>query len=152
MRLVVLCALCLAIALAAAVSPYGRAEYVGGTVAGLTADSSGQIFTAHEEMFLFRVKQQIVQIPFNRINLLEYGQNVSRRYALAALLSPIFLLSKKRLHFLTVGYTDDEGKQQALVFRVDKRDVRAVLVSLEARTGRRIEYQDEEARKAGKGS
>jgi len=26
-----------------------------------------------------------------------------------------------------------------------------LLVSLEARTGRRVEYQDEEARKAGKG-
>jgi len=29
--------------------------------------------------------------------------------------------------------------------------VRAVLVSLEAKTGRKIEFQDEEARKAGKG-
>jgi hypothetical protein len=48
-------------------------------------------------------------------------------------------------------HDDQEGKQQALVFRVEKSDIRSVLASLEARTGRRIEYQDGEARKAGKG-
>ena len=50
-----------------------------------------------------------------------------------------------------VGYVDADGQQQALVFRVEKGDIRAVLTGLEARTGRRVEYQDEEARKAGKG-
>jgi hypothetical protein len=37
-----------------------------------------------------------------------------------------------------------------LVFRVEKGDVRPVLAALEARSGRRIEFQDDEARKAGK--
>ena len=37
-----------------------------------------------------------------------------------------------------------------MVFQVNKSDVRAVLVSLEARTGRKVEFQDEEACKAGK--
>jgi hypothetical protein len=85
------------------------------------------------------------------VNTLEYGQNVSRRYAAAVLISPILLLSKSRKHFVTLGYLDDEGKQQALVLRLEKGDVRSVLVSLEARTGRRVEFQDDEARKAGKG-
>ena len=71
--------------------------------------------------------------------------------AAAVLISPLFLLSKKRQHFLTVGYSDDENRQQAMIFKVGKDDIRATLVSLEARTGRRIEYQDAEARKAGKG-
>ena len=38
-----------------------------------------------------------------------------------------------------------------MVFRVDKNGIRAALVSLEARTGVKIQYQDEEARKAGHG-
>ena len=63
----------------------------------------------------------------------------------------MLLLSKARKHFVTVGYADADGKQQALVFRVQKGDIRSVLAGLEARTGRRIEYQDDEARKAGKG-
>jgi hypothetical protein len=70
---------------------------------------------------------------------------------MAIVVSPMFLLSKSRRHFLTVGYTDEQGNQQALIFRVDKGDIRSVLVSLEARTGRKVQYQDDEARKAGKG-
>jgi hypothetical protein len=61
------------------------------------------------------------------------------------------MLSKSRKHFLTVGYLGEDGKQQALVFRVDKNDIRATLANLEARTGLRIQYQDAEARKAGHG-
>ena len=38
-----------------------------------------------------------------------------------------------------------------MVLQVGKEEIRPLLVSLEARTGRRVEYQDEEARKAGKG-
>jgi hypothetical protein len=38
-----------------------------------------------------------------------------------------------------------------MVFRVNKGDIRIILASLEARTGRKVEFQDEEARKAGKG-
>jgi hypothetical protein len=38
-----------------------------------------------------------------------------------------------------------------MLFRVDKNSIRAALVSLEARTGLKVQYQDEEARKAGKG-
>ncbi len=90
-------------------------------------------------------------MPYTRIDLLEYGQKVDRRLLMAVVISPMFLLSKKRKHFLSVGYLDEEGNHQALVFRVDKNDIRATLVSLEARTGLRIQYQDEEARKAGHG-
>ena len=61
----------------------------------------------------------------------------------------MLLLSKSRKHFVTVGYTDSEGRQQALVFRVSKGDIRTVLASLEARTGRRVEYQDDNARENG---
>jgi hypothetical protein len=65
------------------------------------------------------------------------------------LVSPLFLLSKKREHFLTVGYEDEDSRQQAMIFKVDKDDIRAILVSLEARTGRKVEFQDD-ARRGGK--
>jgi hypothetical protein len=63
-------------------------------------------------------------------------------------ISPVFLLSKSRKHFLTIGYSGDDGKQQALVFRVDKNSIRSTLAALEARTGQKTQYQDEQARKA----
>jgi hypothetical protein len=70
---------------------------------------------------------------------------------MALAISPLLLLSKSRKHFLTIGYKDGDGNQQALVFRVHKNDVRALLASLEARTGLKLDYQDDEARKAGGG-
>jgi hypothetical protein len=128
-----------------------RVEYVGGTMAAVAGNSRGSLDLTGEEALELRVREISIQVPYERINLLEYGQKVDRRYAEAILISPLMLLAKKRKHFLTVGFTDSEGRQQALVFRVDKSDVRSVLVGLEARTGRKVEYQDEEARKAGKG-
>jgi 6-phosphogluconolactonase (cycloisomerase 2 family) len=92
-----------------------------------------------------------VKVPYERINLLEYGQKVDRRYIAAVVISPLFMLAKKREHFLTIGFQDDDGQQQAMVFRVDKNDIRLTLVALEARTGQQVQYQDEEARIAGKG-
>lgn len=129
----------------------GRAHYVGGTVSGLRHNTSGIIVTTDERLFVFASSKARVQIPYDRINLLEYGQQASRRYALGVAVSPLLLMSKKRRHFLTVGYRDEAGQQQAMVFEVDKNHIRGVLAALEARTGRRVEYQDEEARKAGRG-
>jgi hypothetical protein len=59
------------------------------------------------------------------------------------------LLAKSRKHFVTIGYEDAEGVQQALVFRVGKGDIRTVMAGLEARSGQRFTFQDDEARKAG---
>lgn len=129
----------------------GRAEYAGGTIAQIPEGCSGRIQASDEQYFVFYAKKARWRVPYERINLVEYGQKVDRRYVAAVLVSPLLLLSKKRQHFLTVGYSDDNGKQQAMIFRVDKDDIRTILVSLEARTGRKVQFQDEEARKAGKG-
>ncbi|MGE5569362.1 MAG: hypothetical protein ACM3S5_10035 [Rhodospirillales bacterium] len=125
------------------------AEFVGGTIT-LSA-RRGVIDLTHEEFFVFRTKRAGVRIPYDKVNLLEYGQQVSRRYAMAVIISPLLLLSKSRKHFLTVGYTDEEGTQQAIVLQVEKSQIRPVLVGLEAKTGLKVQYQDPEARKAGKG-
>jgi hypothetical protein len=60
------------------------------------------------------------------------------------------LFSKKRRHFLTVGYTDENDKQQAAVFELGKGTVRVTLAQLEARTGRKVDYEDDEARNSGR--
>jgi hypothetical protein len=147
---VTLGSLVLALPLAAA-EPGVRAQFVGGTVSGITLKTSFRLDLTSADSLLFHLSNTEIGVPYQKINTVEYGQTVSRRYAEAVLISPLLLLSKSRKHFVTIGYVDAEGKQQALVFRVEKADIRSVLASLEARTGRRIEYQDNEARKAGKG-
>ena len=128
-----------------------HADYVGGTISTLSTKTDGSLKTSDEEFLEFRAKKSEVKVVYAKINLIEYGQKVDRRYAMAFLLSPVFILSKSRQHFLTIGYTDDAGKQQAMVFHVSKGGIRSMLVSLEARTGLKVQYQDGEARKAGKG-
>ncbi len=128
-----------------------RVEYAGGTRGDISKNDSGSLQAIDEQYLVFYAHKTSIRIPYDRINLIEYGQTVNRRLAMAVLISPIFALSKKRQHFLTVGYTDESGREQALIFRVEKNDVRAMLVSLEARTGRKVEFQDGEARKAGRG-
>jgi hypothetical protein len=129
----------------------GHAEYVGGTIAQIPDGCTGTVTAIDEQYFVFFSKKASWRVPYDRINLLEYGQKVDRRYVAAVLVSPLFLLAKKRSHFLTVGYTDEDNRQQAMVFRVSKDDIRMMLVSLEARTGRKVEFQDDDARKSGKG-
>jgi hypothetical protein len=137
--------------MAVAAEPGVKAEYIGGTVPGVARKTSARLDLTGADALHFRSGKSEISIAYDKINTLEYGQNVSRRYAAAVLVSPVLLLSKSRKHFVTIGYVDAQGNQQALVFRVDKGDIRMVLTGLEARTGRRVEYQDDEARKGGKG-
>ena len=126
-------------------------EYVGGTLTDFDNRAGGRVLTTSNENLSFKGKSKSFEVSYDKINLLEYGQKVDRRYLAAVLISPLFLMAKKRNHFLTVGFEDEKGKQQAMIFRVRKEDVRSLLVSLEARTGRKIQYQDDDARRAGKG-
>lgn len=126
------------------------AEYLGGTLVSLSPRTMGWLITTDPESLVFDSGGSKIRVPYERINQLEYGQKVDRRLLEAAVLSPLFVLSKKRDHYVTVGFELEDGQQQALLFRVGKDDVRGLLVSLEARTGRKITYQDNEARKAGK--
>lgn len=144
-------ALCVCALVAAAGRSGSRAEYIGGTRPDIPANNSGDIHVTDRVYFIFVSKQAQIRVPYERINLLEYGQKVDRRYVAAVVISPLFLLAKKREHFLTVGFQDDDGQQQAMVFRVDKNDIRLTLVALEAHTGQQVQYQDDEARIAGKG-
>jgi hypothetical protein len=140
----------LMVASAAAAGIGGKAQYVGGTL-DVANGLEGRLLTASPDELIFASRGANVEVPYQRINLVEYGQQVGRRVAMAVAISPLLIMSKARKHFVTIGFTDASGQQQAMVFRLDKEDVRVILASLEARTGVKITYQDEEARKAGKG-
>ena len=143
---------CLFLALSlAAAEPGVKVQLAGGTVSAIPGKASLRLDLTGADALLFHFGTSDLGIAYRKINTVEYGQSVSRRYAAAVLISPILLLSKSHKHFVTIGYVDEDGKQQALVIRVDKGDIRSVLASLEARTGRRVEYLDGDARKAGKG-
>jgi len=126
--------------------------YVGGTVVDLKQETEGTFSAADVTELVFQYKKGRFTVPYDRVDSLEYGQKAGRRVGLAIAITPIALLSKKRRHFLTLNYKDADDKEQAAVFELGKNIVRVTLSSLEARTGRKIEYQDEEARNSSKGN
>lgn len=131
-----------------------KAEYVGGTISTVSEKAEGELDTSTEAELIFtpeRGKGRSVMIPYTSITSLEYGQKAGRRVGAAILVSPLLLFSKKRKHFLTIAFKDKDDKEQAVVLELGKDIVRTTLTIVETRSGKQIEYQDEEARKAGRG-
>jgi hypothetical protein len=131
-----------------------KAQYIGGTISGLPENAEGRLDTSSETTLTFSPDKKgtaPLAIPYNQITSIEYGQKAGRRVAVAVLISPLALFSKKRKHFLTVSYSDANGKEQAAVLELGKDIIRTTLTIVETRSGKAIEYQDDEARKAGRG-
>jgi hypothetical protein len=53
-----------------------------------------------------------------------------------------------REYYLTIGFKDELDKDQVAVIEMGKDIVRATLPIVETRSGKKIEYQDEEAKKS----
>ena len=127
-----------------------KAMYVGGTVNAIKEGTEGLLSGKDEKVMIFTYEGKTLQVPYERINDLEYGQKAGRRLGVAIVVTWMALFSKKRKHYLTVGYLDENDKQQAAVFELGKSTVRVTLATLEARTGRKVDYEDAEARNAGR--
>ncbi len=128
-----------------------KTAYIGGTENQIKEGTEGTSSAKDEKKFTFEYKGGNLAIPYDQINDLEYGQKAGRRVGLAIAVSPWLLLSKKRKHFLTIGWKDEQDKQHAAVFELGKSVTRTTIATLEARTGKKIDYQDDEARKSGLG-
>ena len=138
------------------------ASYYGGTMAEFKdakKEVKGHLLTSDEKALVFKYgKNQTASIPYANFVDMEYGQKSGRRVGAAVattiLLGPIGLLtlfSKKQDHFLTLGYTDEAGKEQVAVFKLNKGMVRTALPILEARSGKKVEYQSKSAEKKATG-
>ena len=132
------------------------AKYVGGTVS-LFKEAVDGTWDLEDDAVVFTSKKKDhakLTIPYSKIESLEYGQKVGRRVggalAGAMIVSPVFLLllfSKKRKHFLTIGFKDDADKLQGAVFELAKGIVPESLNLLETKTGKKVEYESDEAKK-----
>lgn len=136
-----------------------KAAYQGGTTKdkdfpGANDAVEGYLNTGDENELKFEYslnhRNQTYSIPYKQFIDIEYGQKAGRRVgasiATAILISPVglfMLFSKKRKHFITIGYTDSAGKEQVAVFELGKDIIRTTLPILEARFGKKIIYQDE---------
>jgi hypothetical protein len=125
-----------------------KAMYVGGTVPGVREKAEGILTTQSATEMVFTSKNGGFTVPYAAIDSLEYGQKAGRRVAVAVMISPLALFSKKRNHYLTISYKDGAGADQAAVLELGKDIVRTTMKVLEVRSKKEIEYQDDEARKS----
>jgi hypothetical protein len=125
-----------------------KAMYVGGTITGVPEKTQGTLDLSSEDVAVFNAKNgQRFEIPYRNITSLEFGQKVGRRVGAAVAVTPFLLFSKKRKHFLTIAFTDNDGNKQGAVFELAKGIVQSTLSTFETRSGKKIEYESEEARK-----
>jgi hypothetical protein len=128
-----------------------KTAYVGGTENQIKEGTEGKSSAKDDKTFVFEYKGGHLAVPYEEINDLEYGQKAGRRVGVAIAVSPLALFSKKRKHYLTLGWKDQQDKQHAAVFELGKSVIRTTIATLEARTGKKVDYQDDEARKSGMG-
>lgn len=152
---------------AIAAVPGRKAAYAGGTAVefpGARDPIVGTLDTSRPDALVFVAERKphqgvVLQIRYDAIVDLEYGQKAGRRVGATVgttvLLGPLGLLtlfSKKRNHFLTIGYRDEQGGEQVVIFELGKDIVRTATKIIETRSGRPLEFQDEDARKMLGGS
>ncbi len=124
-----------------------QAMYVGGTITAIREKTEGKLVTSGDTVATFTAKKGSFTIPYQKISSLEYGQKAGRRIGVAVAVNPLFLLSKKRKHYLTVGFVDENGNKQGAVFEIGKGKVRSVTTVLETRSGKKIEFESDDAKK-----
>lgn len=142
-----------------------KAAYFGGTVAtfnGAKDPVEGRLDTTNETALGFTADDkpfvgQSMSIPYAKIIDLEYGQKAGRRVGAAIgysiLLGPLGLLtlfSKKKNHYLTIGFKDADDKDQVAVLELGKDIIRTTIPIMETRSGKKVTFQDDEARKSVK--
>src|SRR5437868_333920 len=94
--------------------------YVGGTINAIKDGTDGKGSAKDEKIFTFVYQGGTLRIPYDQVNDLEYGQKAGRRLGVAIALTWMALFSKKRKHYLTIGYKGSDDKQQAAVFEMGK--------------------------------
>lgn len=121
--------------------------YVGGSMQEIPDKTEGKFVMDAPTGAEFNCDKGKFTILYKGISSLEYGQKSGRRIGMAIAISPIALLSKKRKHFLSIGFTDEKGAKQGAVFELSKSNTHTIITTLEARSGKKVEFESEDARK-----
>ncbi|MBA3974550.1 MAG: hypothetical protein C0504_10075 [Candidatus Solibacter sp.] len=121
--------------------------YVGGTVAEVPEATQGTMDTKDQAKLTFSSAKGGFAINYKSIKTLEYGQKAGRRLGVALVITVWALFSKKRKHFLTIGFDGSAGQPQGVVLEIAKGRAKTFITIIEARSGKKVEYESEEAKK-----
>ena len=144
------CALLFAtVSLAATATKFDHAEYLKPKTEGQKKDDhpvKGSIsFDKEKKTVEFADEKgvSVVSIPDDKVKSILYEKTSKPRYAEAILISPFFLFTHSKKHFLTIQYTDADGQGKFAMIHLDKGNARDVVAAAEAETGKRVERAEE---------
>lgn len=86
---------------------------------------------------------QAFSIRYDAMKTLLYEQTSTPRYAAAVLISPLFLFSHAKKHYLTIQYTDAAGAGQFVIVHLDKKNAREAVATAESQTGKKVEQVEQ---------
>lgn len=127
---------------------FAKAEYFQGTSTGQKkagATVKGTLFfdNANKQVaFLQESGSPAVTLPYQSIKAITYEKASKPRYAAAVLVSPLFLLSHGKKHYITFQYNDGTEGKYAIV-HLDKSNAREAVACAEAQTGVKVEQIEE---------
>jgi hypothetical protein len=139
--------------------------YLGGTLRSLAAGVKGTLSLDDPKVAVFSSPVGRIEIPYSQVTRILYSQMAKRRIrsgkaagGSAAILvaggalfgGPVavpLLLTKRRNHYVTVFFTGEDGTPQIAAFELGKKMVRLRVHELEARTGKIVEFETEQAKK-----
>lgn len=120
--------------------------YVGGTMSDIPDRTEGKLDLTSTAEATFESKKGRFSFAYSKINSLEYGQKAGRRVGVAIVITVWALFSKKRKHFLTIGFDDAQGNPQGVVLEIAKGRAKTFITVIEARSGKKVEYESADAR------
>jgi hypothetical protein len=128
---------------------YNHAEYLRPKVEGQKKDDhpvKGSISFDKDKqavVFLDEKGASVLNIPNDKIKSMLYEQTSKPRYAEAILISPFFLFTHSKKHFLTIQYTDPDGQGKFALIHMDKGNARDIVATAEAHTGKKVDRTEE---------
>jgi hypothetical protein len=128
---------------------FDHAEYLRPKVEGQKKDDhpvKGSVSFDKEKktvQFLDAKGVSVLSIPNDKIKSMLYEQTSKPRYAEAILISPFFLFTRSKKHFLTIQYTDADGQGKFALIHMDKGNARDIVATAEAETGKKVERSEE---------
>jgi hypothetical protein len=128
---------------------FQKAEYFQGTTTGQKKAGStikGTLFfdNANKQVaFLQESGSPAVAIDYSKIKAITYERASKPRYAAAVLVSPLFLLSHSKKHYMTFQYSGENSEGKYAIVQLDKSNARQAVACAEAQTGVKVEQVEE---------
>src|SRR5260370_16181 len=124
-------------------SKFDHSEYMQATASGqkkaAPAVKGTLTFDAEKKSvdFLDQKGDPAFSVKYDSIKSILYEKTSTPRYAEALLISPLFIFSHSKKHFLTIQYTDTTGAGQFVIVHLDKKNAREAVALAEAQTAKR---------------